>query len=398
MDLDLTAEDRQFADRLGRWLADNVPVGWRDEGRDYEEYMKVQAEWESRLAVDGWTGIWWPREFGGLGATPTQRAIYAELTARYDAPEGIGRCGRRLLGPAVMRYGSQAQRSTILPAILKGKQVWCQGYSEPDAGSDLAAVRTKAVRHGDHYVINGSKIWTSEAQFADRCFVLVRTDAKAEKHAGLSILLVDLRSPGIEIRPISLLTGRPEFCEVYYRDVVVGADNLLGMEGQGWEISLYVLAHERGAVMVFDTLVRIERYFDQLVSISPDDVTSKIAVGESASEIAASRLLAYRMLGEQIRGGDPGDAGSISKLYWSRTWMRLAEKALTTVGEAIFTDDSVTSPENELLNNFLECRRGAIGSGTSEIQRNIVAKRMLGLTVGSNRAIAQKGRPPWTLT
>lgn len=378
MDLDLLEADRRFAGRLDRWLLDNVPRDWRARCADYADYIRVQIEWERRLANGGWTGVWWPREHGGLGATPTQRALYAELTARHDAPEGIGRTGRRLLGPAVMQFGTDRQREQILPGILAGTDVWCQGYSEPEAGSDLASVRTTAIRDGDVFRVNGAKIWTSEAQFADRCFALVRTDLTGEKHAGLSTLLIDLRSPGITISPIPLITGRPEFCEVAFNDVAVPVGDLLGAAGQGWEIARYVLAYERGAVMVFDTLVRIERYLDQFATVSPGGELADVAVGRSAAEVAASRLLAYRMLGEQLRGGPPGEIGSLTKLYWSRTWIRMAEAAFTTVGERLFGHEP-GSPETALLDNFLECRRGTIGSGTSEIQRNVVAKRVLAL-------------------
>jgi len=378
MDLLLTKEDEEFAARLQGWLDENVIPDWLEKCRDYEDYIQEQIDWEQRLTAGGWAGVWWPTEWGGLGASATQRAIYAELTARAGAPEGIGRTGRRLLGPAVMRYGTQQQREHILPRILTAQDVWCQGYSEPGAGSDLASVRTAARREGDHYVVNGSKIWTSHAQFADHCFILVRTDPTAEKHAGLSILLVDLRSEGVEVRPITQITGRNDFCEVFYKDVIVPAADVLGREGQGWEIAKYILWYERGAVMVFDTLVRIGRHLQQFVRAAPGDPVSLTAVGRAATEHAASRLLAYRVLSEQIRGGDPSDVGSITKLYWSRAWVRLAEAALFTVGENALVSPAGT-PGHALTDGFVECRTGTIASGSSEVQRNIIAKRILGL-------------------
>lgn len=382
MDLDLTDEDREFAARLWRWLATHVDQDWSVKCGTFEEYVAVQRDWEAQLTSSGWAGVWWPREFGGLGASSTQRAIYAELTARANAPEGIGRTGRRLLGPAVMRYGSPEQRQQILPAILAGKTIWCQGYSEPNAGSDLASVRTSARRDGDNFVVNGSKIWTSNAQHADFCFVLLRTDSNAEKHAGLSILLVDLRSTGVTIRPIREITGRSTFCEVFYDDVVVPAENLLGQLGQGWEIAKYILWYERGAVMLFDTLIRMERHMRSFAEVTGSDPFSQAALGRSAASLAASRLLAYRVLGEQIRGGEPGDVGSVAKLHWSQTWIRLAESAVAAIGDAGFTA-MPGSHESAILADFLECRPATIASGSSEIQRNIVAKRLIGLPFAS---------------
>lgn len=378
MNLDLSEEDREFARKLGRWLDSNVEPGWRSWCTNHEDYIQVQIDWESRLAAGGWVGVWWPPEFGGMGTSPTQRALYAEMTARAGAPEGIGRTGRRLLGPAVMRYGTEEQRAAILPKILKAEETWCQGYSEPNAGSDLASVRTRAVRDGDTYIVNGSKIWTSHAQFVDRCFILVRTDPDAEKHAGLSILFVDLRAPGVEIRPIEQITGNAEFCEVFYTDVKIPAENILGQEGQGWEIANYILRYERGAVMLFDTLVRIEHHLAQFSLTAPNDQLGNVALGRSAAEVEASRLLAYRVLSEQLRGGDPSHTGSITKLYWSQAWVRLAESAMLNVGENVF-NRGLGSPEERLLDGFLECRPGTIASGSSEIQRNIVAKRVLKL-------------------
>jgi alkylation response protein AidB-like acyl-CoA dehydrogenase len=378
MDLILSEQDRQFAERLRGWLAENVVPGWAEKCETYSDYIDQQIDWEQRLTSGGWAGVWWPEEFGGMGTTATQRALYAELTARSGAPEGIGRTGRRLLGPAVMRYGSPEQQRTILPRILSAQDVWCQGYSEPNAGSDLASVRTAARRDGDSYVVNGSKIWTSHAQFANRTFILVRTDPGAEKHAGLSMLTVDLRSPGVEIRPIYQITGRSEFCEVFFTDVVVPAENLLGREGQGWEVAKYILWYERGAVMVFDTLVRIERHLAKFAEVADGGETTLITLGRGAAELAASRLLAYRVLGEQIRGGDPTDVGSLTKLYWSQAWVRLAETALFSSGERVFFAPP-GSAENVLLDTFLEARPATIASGSSEVQRNIIAKRILGL-------------------
>lgn len=378
MDLELRDADLEFARTLKSWLDANVEPGWRDRCANYDDYVAVQFDWEKRLAKDGWAGVWWPREFGGMGATASQRAIYAELTARANAPEGIGRTGRRLLGPAVMRYGNAEQKANILPRVLDAQDVWCQGYSEPNAGSDLASVRTSARREGDTYVVNGSKIWTSNAQHADHCFVLLRTDPSAEKHAGLSILLVDLHSPGVEVRPIREIHGQSGFCEVFYTDVEVPATNLLGAEGQGWEIAKYILWYERGAVMVFDTLVRIERHLQNFVAAADEDPTTISALGRSAAQLAASRLLAYRVLGEQIRGGEPSDVGSITKLYWSQAWVSLAEAAVLGVGDPAFTASAAT-PASRLLELFLDCRPGTIASGSSEVQRNIVAKRILKL-------------------
>ncbi|GAA1017587.1 putative acyl-CoA dehydrogenase FadE [Acrocarpospora pleiomorpha] len=375
MDLHLTEEDRTFGLELRRWLDDNVRPDWRSAAKTHADYVDVQRDWEHRLAAAGFTGIWWPREFGGMGAGPTQKAIFAELTARSGAPEGLGRTGRRLLGPGVMKYGTHEQQAEILPAILTARTFWCQDYSEPEAGSDLAGVRTTAVLDGDDYVVNGSKTWTSNAQFADRCFLLVRTGP--DKHAGLSVLLVDLSLPGIEIRPIEQITGDRGFCEVFYSDVRVPRASLLGAEGQGWEIAKYILRYERGAVHVFDTLVRIDRHLAATIRTAGDDPAAAARIGRSGAQVAASRLMAYRVLTEQIKGGEPTDAGSMAKLYWSSSWLGLAETATAIAGEGSFAPE--TDDERAVLRGFFECRPGTIASGSSEIQRGIVAKRLLRL-------------------
>jgi alkylation response protein AidB-like acyl-CoA dehydrogenase len=378
MDLDISDEDLVFAERLWTWLSENVEPQWLDRCTDYDDYVAEQDRWEKLLTGSRWAGVWWPKEHGGMGATPAQRAIYAEMTARLGAPEGSGKTGRRMLGPAVMRYGTPEQQEWVLPGILEGKHVWCQSFSEPDAGSDVASIRTRARRDGDAYVLNGSKIWTSHAQHATHSFILVRTGTGGDKHGGVSILLIDMDSPGIDIRPIQQIIGMPDYSEVFYDDVVVPAGRLLGSENQGWEIARYIMRYERGAVMVFDTLVRIERHLEGFARSVGESSFHRTALGRSAAKLAASRLLAYRVLGQQVEGGDPTDAGSIAKLYWSLTWLELGKAAQAATGELGLVAEPLT-PEDTVLRGFFGSRPMTIGGGTVEIQRNIIAKRVLGL-------------------
>jgi alkylation response protein AidB-like acyl-CoA dehydrogenase len=379
VDFSLTAEDLAFKQRLQVWLRENLPVDWRARCPDEKSWVAFQKDWDHRLAIAGWTGIWWPREFGGSEATPTQRVIYEELMAEVDAPEGLGKAGRRLLAPAIMRYGTETQKRDLLSRMLSGEDNWCQGFSEPDAGSDLASLQTRAVRNGEDYLVNGSKIWTSYAQYCNKCFLLARTDPNAEKHAGLTLLLLDMNQPGVDVRPIQQITGSTGFCQVFFTDATVPFSATLGGEGCGWEVSSYLLTHERGAAQVFARLIRVEQHLRAYAARALEAEGEEVGVARLSTEIAAARLLAYRILNTQIAGGEPGPLGSIAKLYWSEAWQRLALQGLLVAGEQGLTEVSEANDPATLADLFLYSRWATVSSGTSEVQRNIVAKRVLKL-------------------
>jgi alkylation response protein AidB-like acyl-CoA dehydrogenase len=304
--------------------------------------------------------------------------IYEIESARFDAPEGLGKIAR-LMGPTVIEYGTAEQRAAILPGILSGEDVWCQGYSEPEAGSDLAGVRTRALRDGGSYLLSGTKVWTTYAQYADRCFLLARTDPDAEKHAGLTLFLLDMSLAGIDVRPIRQITGSSEFCEVFLSDVRVSSADILGGIGNGWRVVSSSLKHERGASLVFRRLMKTEQHFIRFQEQAAELAADPTTLGRTAARIATIRLLAYLMLSEQLQGGDPGALGSAAKLYGSQAWQDLAEVSLVSAGTVELTLANEGPESLNFANMYLDSRCATISAGSSEIQREIIARRVLDL-------------------
>src|SRR6266436_1762841 len=262
MDFNYSPEEEKFRQEVHAWLEVNLPDDLR-EGRDEElaqdERWKRHRAWHKKLYEGGWVGLWWPKEYGGRGASVIEQVVFNEELARAGAPAGVNMNGITLLGPTLMHWGTEEQKKRYLPKILPAEEIWCQGYSEPGSGSDLASLQTRAVEDGDHFVVNGQKVWTSQAQYSDWCFLLVRTDPNAPKHQGISYLLVDMRSPGITVRPLVQITGDAEFNEVFFADVRVPKTNLVGRENEGWQVAMTTLQFERvglGAVYSFDRLIR----------------------------------------------------------------------------------------------------------------------------------------------
>lgn len=268
MDFHFTAEEEAFRADVRAWLRDNLPENWETDPKEPEdeaERFAFRLGWERRLHAGGWSGLAWPREYGGRGGTMMQNAILQEELARANAPEAVNIIGRNLTAPTLMEHGTEAQKQRFLPKILSSEEIWCQGFSEPNSGSDLASLRCRAVIDGDHFVINGQKIWTSFAQYAQWCFVLARTDTSAPKHKGLSFILVDMHTPGITIRPLSQITGDSEFNEVFFDDVRVPRENLVGRLNEGWRIAMTTLTYERGPEEALPRLVRFRRDLDTII-------------------------------------------------------------------------------------------------------------------------------------
>ena len=394
MDFNFSPAEDEFRQTLRTWLADALPAGWGEtifEPEDENERAMFRLEWEKKLYAGGWSGINWPKEYGGRGATLVERAIFAEETARARAPEGINIIGHNLAGTTILRHGTKAQRKRFLPKIISSEEVWCQGFSEPNAGSDLASVRTKAERRGDKFIVNGQKIWTSFAQYAHWCFALVRTDPTATKHKGLSFLLIDMKSPGISIRPLRQISGESEFTETFFDDVEVPVENLVGEENDGWRIAMTTLAYERGPEDALGRQVRFKQELDKLLetvadlklgasrAIDDDAIRQKLA--RSIIEVEVMRLNSMRTFSKYLNGEERGPDASLIKLYWSHAAQRLYENALDALGPLapLVGNDRQAAGGGRFQLSWLQSKAFTIYSGSSEIQRNIIGERMLGL-------------------
>src|SRR5436853_322827 len=270
MDLNLTPQEQQFRDEFRAWLVANAPAGWEDEhGRseDSRDRFDFLRSWQKRMYEAGWVGIHWPKAYGGRGATLVEQTIFIEEMARATAPPLINVLGVSLLGPTLIAYGTEAQKKRFLAPILSADEIWCQGYSEPNAGSDLAALRSEAVLEGDHFIVNGQKTWTSFGHFADWCFAVVRTDPAVPKHKGLTYILIDMHSPGISVRPLKQMTGDSEFNEVSFQNVTVPLENVVGKVNGGWEIAIATLMFERGTLGA-SLQITFKRQIERLIELS----------------------------------------------------------------------------------------------------------------------------------
>jgi len=394
MDFNYTIEEVQFRQDLRDWLVDALPQGWGDtvfEPEDEDERAMFRLAWEQKLHAGGWAGINWPIEYGGRGATLIERAIFAEEMARAKAPEGLNIIGHNLAGTTILRHGTEEQKKRFLPKIISSDEVWCQGFSEPNAGSDLASVRTRAVRQGDKFIVNGQKIWTSYAQYSQWCFALVRTDPDAPKHKGLSFLLIDMASPGISIRPLRQISGESEFNETFFDDVEVPVENIVGDINDGWRIAMTTLAYERGPEDALGRQIRFKQELDMLIATAAattqgggkliDDPVVRQKLARSIAQVEIMRLNAVRTFSKYLNGEDRGPDASIIKLYWSHAAQDMYEMALDILGPIapLAAPDPASASGGRFQLSYLQSKAFTIYSGSSEIQRNIIAERMLGL-------------------
>jgi len=394
MDFNYTPAETEFRLSLRHWLLDALPKGWGEtvfEPEDEHERAMFRLAWERKLHSGGWSGINWPKEYGGRGATLVERAIFAEEMARARAPEIINIVGQNLAGPTILQFGTEQQKQRFLPKIISSEEVWCQGFSEPNAGSDLAAVGTKAERVGDKFVVNGQKIWTSFAQYSHWCFALVRTDSDLPKHKGLSFLLIDMASPGISIRPLRQISGESEFNETFFDNVEVPIENVFGEINDGWRIAMATLAHERGPEDALGRQIRFKQELDQLLvtlsaqdrgngkSIDDCNVRQKLAM--SVIEVEVMRLNSLRIFSKFLNGEERGPDASLIKLYWSHAAQNMYEHALDALGPLapLGGNDPLAPAAGRFQLSYLQSKAFTIYSGSSEIQRNIIGERMLGL-------------------
>ncbi len=379
MDFAYPAEVEHFRAELREWLSanltDELVAARRPADRDHTAFEMLRG-WSRTMADAGWAAVSWPPEYGGRGATVLEQLVYTEETTRARAPMPLNIIGLNNIAPAIMQYGTESQKLTLLPRMMRADDIWCQGMSEPEAGSDLASLRTRAVRDGDDFVVNGQKIWTSLGHQAQWCQLYVRTDPDAPKHQGISCLIVDMTLPGIEARPLVTLNGDADFAEVFFHDVRVPADALLGPLNAGWQVATTTLSHERaGAARLYAEMqVRLEELVDDFTAAEPgalkDPVTLR-RLGEIAVRIKYLEVLCQRSISATLYGGDAFGSASLAKTIWGEIGQDLAALAFDVLGTA--------SVKGRWDDYRLTSRSLTIAGGTTQINKNITAQRVLGL-------------------
>ena len=396
MDFQYTPEQDAFRLRVRSWLAEHLPSELKVEDAMDErvapnrEIFDKRMAWHKQLYQAGWIGLAWPKEYGGQGAELMEQIIYNEEYAHARAPILPGYVGLGLAGPTIAQWGSEEQKQYFLPRILQGELVWCQGYSEPGSGSDLASLQTRAVEDGDEFVVNGQKVWTSGAQYADWMVLLARTDPEAPKHRGISYFLLDMKTPGVSVRPLVLLNGHSHFNEVFFEDVRIPKVNLLGPKNEGWKVAITTLMFERSAAGGGGGGSQIRRLAELARQVEIDGrpawqhswVRQRLAAFEIEKE--ALKYTRLRSLTRQLRGQPPGPEGSILKLAGSELGVRIAAFASELLGlYALLEAETQAVPDApRWLNRVLSARQYTIAGGTSEIQHNIIGERVLGLPKG----------------
>jgi alkylation response protein AidB-like acyl-CoA dehydrogenase len=380
VDLRDTAEEAAFRAELREWLDANLPEdrrGGRGGAQRFDD--SFGREWSRKLYDAGYAGLTWPKEYGGAGAPYSFQAIFYEEMARAQAPPHVGVIGLGMAGPTIMAHGTEEQKQAHLSKILSAEEVWCQGFSEPGAGSDLAAARTRAERQGDVYVVNGQKVWSSFAHIADFCILVTLSDPDAPRYQGLTYLIVDMHAPGVEVRPLRQITGEAEFNEIFFNDVEVPVANRLGDEGHGWQVAMTTLLHERGT-LGFALTAALEVGVNKLLDVARERLNGDTALRQQVAnewiELQALRYTNYRSLGTYQRTGIPGPEGSAIKLRWSEQNQRLTKLGRELLGPEGILDDGWWHHQQ------LRSRGNTIEAGTSEVLRNIVAERVLGLPKG----------------
>jgi alkylation response protein AidB-like acyl-CoA dehydrogenase len=392
MDFSLSPEQARFRDELRSWLRDNLagelatplpPMGSRDA-------LERRQRWQRTLYEAGFVGVSWPKEFGGRGLSLIESTIVNEELSKAKAPDLINVIGLNMAGPTIIHHGTAEQKQQYLQGILTADDIWCQGFSEPNSGSDLASLQTRAVEDGDHFVVNGQKVWTTLGHVAKWCILLTRTGSADEKHSGLTYLVVDMKSPGVEVKPLVQMTGDAEFNEIYFTDVRVPRANLLGGVGEGWRVAMTTLMHERATLGVA-LQVRTRVAFDELAALAREthdngdaraaDPLVRQRLAQLFIETEVMRFNGYRGMTAMLRGEPPGPEGTINKLMWSEVNQRLMETALEVMGPAALLAEGEAAAPNQgrWSYGFLRSRANSIEGGTSEVLRNIIAERVLGL-------------------
>jgi len=386
MDFNYSPEDEAFRREFRHWLEANAPKD--QEGGDQ---WQQRLAWHRKMHAAGWVGIGWPKEYGGRGATITQQLIYNQELAKVDSPVLVNSLGILLVGPTLMHWGTEEQKKRHVAKILSADEIWCQGYSEPNAGSDLAALQTRAVEEGDYFIINGQKVWTSDAHRADWCILLARTDPEAPKHKGISYILVDMHSPGVTVRPLVQITGDANFNEVFFEDVKAPKENLVGEKNQGWQVAVTTLMFERSGLFNggerLDTvreLVKLAKTVQRHGKCAWEDSGVRERIAQFACEATALLYTGLRQLTRRLKGLPPGPEGSVIKLANSELNLRMNSFAMELLGAygPLESDAPHSIDRGKWSYRMLASRALTIAGGTSEIQHNIIGERVLGLPKG----------------
>jgi alkylation response protein AidB-like acyl-CoA dehydrogenase len=390
MDITFSAQDNQFREQVRAWLQDNRPHEPHPPMDDLSACRDYDLAWQRHLYASGWAGIAWPSEYGGLGLSLTRQLIWYEEYARADMPpagvESVLFVALAHAGPTLIYSGSEEQKAFHLPQILRGEVVWCQGFSEPGAGSDLAGLKTRATLDGDHFVVNGQKVWTSRADVSDYQELLVRTDSDGPKHKGITWVICDMNSPGITVRPITNMSGTDEFCEVFYDDVRIPVSNIVGGLNNGWRTAMSTLSFERGTAFIADqVLLEVElkalqalagktRMTDGRPAIAHDDIAMRLR--DMQAECNALRAMTYMDVSRNMQKALPGPEGSMTRLFYSKLSQRTGQLLMDILeGEGLQRAGRYA----EDIERYLYRYAATIGAGTEQIQRSIIAERVMGL-------------------
>jgi alkylation response protein AidB-like acyl-CoA dehydrogenase len=394
MDFKFSEEDETFRLEFRSWLEENIPRDWRGDSEldaDDKSEFERRREWHRKLYDAGWMCIHWPKEYGGRGATLLQQLIYSQELDRAKAPPVVNFQGIARVGPTLMQWGTPEQKKRYIPRIPSAEEIWCQGLSEPGHGSDLAAVETRAVDMGDYFVVNGSKVWTSNAHHADYSTLLCRTDPELPKHKGLSYLLVDMKTPGVTVRPLQQITGERGFNQVFYDDVQVPKSNLVGNKNQGWMVAMTNMMFERtihggrtDMMVEVRQLAKLARTVERGGRPAWDEEYVRQTIMRFACEAEALKYTSYRQLTRQLKGMQPGPEGSVMKLGTTDLNLRIQNFAMELLGPYSVLEYQAPGAidRGKWSHRMLAARRGTIAAGTNEIQHNIIGERVLGLPKG----------------
>ncbi|OCA85326.1 acyl-CoA dehydrogenase family protein [Pseudobacillus wudalianchiensis] len=392
MDFSFTEKEEAFRQEFRIWLENNLPDGWLDGKRDIpedkEQYSEFLRNWQRKLYEGGWAAIAWPKKYGGREASLIEEIIYQQEMVRVKAPPLVNYVGIHMVGPTLMQIGTEEQKEAYIQKILTGEEVWCQGYSEPNAGSDLTAIQTSAVRDGDRWKINGQKVWTSFGHLADRCFLLARTSRGEKKHKGITVFLLDMNQPGVETRPIIQMDGKHDFNEVYLEDAIAYDADIVGEVDEGWRVMIALLMHERSGIGA--QVFTLEQQFEDLVVLAKEvqedgqpliqnPFTRKTMV-DLYTRSRGSLLNYYRNLTKTLKNGQPSAEGSMDKLIVSELTKELFSQSLSMQGHqgVLWKEDAIFG-DSYWQDNFLYSFGMTIGGGTSEVQKNTIGERILGL-------------------
>lgn len=392
MDFSFSAKEEEFRHELRTWLEQNLPEGWLEGSnqvsKDEREYAAFLRDWQRKLYEGGWAGIAWPKKYGGREATLMEEIVYQQEMVRVKAPPLVNYVGLNMVAPTLMQIGTEEQKEKYIQRILTGEEVWCQGYSEPNAGSDLSALQTSAVKDGDRWIINGQKVWTSFGHLADRCFLLARTNRFDKKHKGITVFLLDMKQPGVETRPIIQMDGQHDFNEVYLNDAIAYDAQIVGEVDEGWKVSIALLMHERTGIGA--QVFTLEQQFNDLVSLTKElkeddkplmeDPLVRKTMIDLYTRSRGSLLNYYRNLTKTLKNGHPGAEGSMDKLLVSELTKDLLSQSISLQGhQGLLWKEDAISGQSYWQDNYLYSFGQTIGGGTSEIQKNTIAERILGL-------------------